>query len=53
MKGIAAINARETNGLMHTCAGMPTISDGFDEKHAEVRLSPFELGSKILKWARL
>ena len=46
---IAAEYARETSGLMHTGASVPTIRDGFDKQHAEVRLSPFELGSKVLK----
>ena len=30
---------------MHSGASMPTIGNGFDKKHAEVRLSPFELRS--------
>ena len=48
-KSIAAENARETDGLVHTTTSMPTIRNGFDKQHAQVRLGSFELGSKVLK----
>ena len=48
-QSIAAENARETDGLVHTTTSTPTIRNGFDKQHAEVRLGSFELGSKVLK----
>ena len=48
-KSIAAENARETDGLVHTTTRVPTVRDGFDKQHADMRLSPFELGSKEIE----
>ena len=48
-QSVAAENARETDGLVHTTTRVPTIRDGFDKQHADVRLGPFELGTKVIK----
>ena len=45
-KRVAAKDAGENNSLMHSRRSMPTISDGFDKKHAKVRLDSFEFHSK-------